>query len=249
MGAGGESTKNMKRVSICPIPTTTNSVSSKSNKLKSLAKLKHKNSSKTLRDCDCDDDDVEKQQQAGSRRARGGEGKGKGKTVLFWVVGVLGALMLLELMVAIAVLLGPMVGMMTEVKETLQIVTDYKAVIEAGSEILAPTESEEEANTTTSSSVFLQWCESSPCMAGKTDLCSNVDTGLASARKDGLPVLPFPQPFCDAVEVLSTNQCLCDADLGNPSIAGDAAQIVQFSGVIEHMCSTTLVTPDQGACQ
>jgi len=242
MGAGGESTKGMKRVSICP----TNLVSSKSNELKSLAKLKHKNSSKTLGY----DDDVEKQeQQAGSRRTGGG----KGKTVLFWVVGVLGVLMLLELMFAIAVLLGPMVGMMTEVKETLQIVTDNKAVIEAGFEILTPTEpaaaSEEETNTNSSSSVFLQWCVSSPCMSSQTDLCSNVDTGLASARENGLPVLPFPKPFCDAVEVLSTNQCLCDADLGNRNITGDAAQIVQFSGMIEHMCGTTLIGPDQGACQ
>jgi len=248
MGAGGEKTKGMKRVTICPLSETISET-------KKSDKLKHKNSEKFD---ECSGDDLERQASCKSdkqllavtRARRGGGGRGRGggrggaKTALFWVVGVLGVLLLLEVMLAIAIMVGPMTGMMTEVKEALSIVTDNRELIGAGLGILAPSGAPSVDDG--SSSVFLQWCKSSPCMTGddKADLCESVDNGLASARgENGLPILPFPSTFCDAVDILSSNQCLCDPNLGNKTITGDAAQIVQFSGAIENMCDTKLTTP------
>lgn len=158
-----------------------------------------------------------------------------------------------------------------------QVLTSNEALLAAGAQLLAPPAppppptlqdpanalegegeagemSEEKKGVTSaeqpiSRSVFLEWCQSAACMEGERDLCSVLDADLASARSpSGAPIIPLPPPFCKAVDVLSSNRCLCDADLADSQISGEAASIVKSSQLIGTLCRVEMVTPSSGKC-
>jgi len=80
--------------------------------------------------------------------------------------------------------------------------------------------------------------------ADATKLCSSLESDLASARnEDGSPIIPLPDQFCAAVDVLNMNRCLCDPDLADPSKVGESSQIVENAPILGTMCGLTI-----GAC-
>jgi hypothetical protein len=154
-----------------------------------------------------------------------------------------------------------------------QVLTNNEALLAAGAQLLAPplppppshTEEENSKNTIRSAedeqqqgSVFVEWCQSAPCMQSQihsddgdgVSLCDVLDKDLASARNPttGAPVIPLPAPFCKAVDILNANRCLCDADLADSQVSGEAASIVKSSQLIGTLCRVEMVTPASGKC-
>lgn len=169
--------------------------------------------------------------------------------VFLGFVGVVGTVFLLQMIVTLAMFTQPALKALHSFNQVADIVTANEGVFEAATAFLAP-----EASTAASSSSavameasgvnanveeteFIQWCRSAPCLSDKVSMCDDLDEDLASARSpEGAPIVPMPKTFCNAVEVLSSNRCLCDANLANSTITGESANIVGFAGMIGKLC-------------
>jgi len=209
----------------------------------------------------------------------------KTRTVALSIGGVISMVLVVEMIIVIALLTGPLIGVFTSMKTALDflggqsvrvalsvdsgpnltsILSDKDGLISTAAQLLGPPaatplevrnfdegEGEGEAAEGQEESVFLKWCQEAPCLADERERisCAALDADLASARSaSGAPVIPLPRTFCNAVSVLSASKCLCDPDLANPAVSGEASSLVKSAAMIGPLCRVDMLVPSNGKC-
>ena len=184
---------------------------------------------------------------------------------------------LIELMVIFAMVTGPSINMMHAMQSTMEsmeqsiqnplqvnlnldsganltkVLADNKDLLSAGRTFLSsPGMAGGSSNTTISEESekqFMKWCESAPCMKESSEDCKVVEENLKTARgDDGKPVMPLPKEFCEAIDALSSNRCLCDKNLSDPDVVGETAAIIDTAPLLGSLCGVSVIAPSKGNC-